>query len=47
MTGKGRNGEREKGQKDARRAWKGAALEGMHFVHGRERCWKGHLVIGH
>ncbi|MHA1278068.1 MAG: hypothetical protein ACTSQ8_12840 [Candidatus Helarchaeota archaeon] len=31
--------------KDALRAWKGAALEGMHFVHGRERCWNELLKL--
>ncbi|HEC78067.1 MAG TPA: hypothetical protein ENI34_02870 [candidate division WOR-3 bacterium] len=37
--GKWRKGETEKGG-NGERCWKGATLEGMHFVHGRKRCWK-------
>jgi len=44
-TVKGRKGEQERRRKgEKERCWKEAALEGMHFVHGRERCWKGEIL---
>jgi len=39
---KGRKGEQERRRKgEKERCWKEAALERMHFVHGRELRWKG------